>query len=135
MHSRTAGYDRAVSIYEVYAGGWKQNGKYPYTYGMLEENLIPYVKEHGFTHIELMPLNEYPFDGSWGYQASGYYSCTSRYGNPTEFAKFVNACHKAGIGVIMHRHHIHDHPDACLMACTGTISMITPMHAIRQASG
>ncbi len=112
MHSRTAGYDRAVSIYEVYAGGWKQNGKYPYTYGMLEENLIPYVKEHGFTHIELMPLNEYPFDGSWGYQASGYYSCTSRYGNPTEFAKFVNACHKAGIGVIMDMVPVHFVKDA-----------------------
>ena len=112
MHSRTACYDRAVSIYEVYAGGWKQNGKYPYTYGMLEENLIPYVKEHGFTHIELMPLNEYPFDGSWGYQASGYYSCTSRYGNPTEFAKFVNACHKAGIGVIMDMVPVHFVKDA-----------------------
>ena len=101
MADRNVGYDRPVSIYEVYAGGWKKNGKYPYTYGMLEENLIPYVKEHGFTHIELMPLNEHPFDGSWGYQASGYYSCTSRYGNPTEFAHFVDACHRAGIGVIM----------------------------------
>ena len=101
MANRTVGYDQPVSVYEVYAGGWKKNGKYPYTYGMLEENLIPYVKEHGFTHIELMPLNEHPFDGSWGYQASGYYSCTSRYGNPTEFARFVDACHRAGIGVIM----------------------------------
>ncbi len=112
MRTRSAGYDRAVSIYEVYAGGWKKNGKYPYTYGMLEENLIPYVKEHGFTHIELMPLNEYPFDGSWGYQASGYYSCTSRYGNPTEFARFVNACHKAGIGVIMDMVPVHFVKDA-----------------------
>ncbi len=107
MTERSVGFDRPVSIYEVYAGGWKKNGEFPYTYGMLEENLIPYVKEHGFTHIELMPLNEHPFDGSWGYQASGYYSCTSRYGNPTEFAHFVDACHRAGIGVIMDMVPVH----------------------------
>ena len=112
MKRRTACYDEAVSIYEVYAGGWKRNGKYPYTYGMLKENLIPYVKEHGYTHIELMPINEYPFDGSWGYQASGYYSVTSRYGNPTEFASFINACHEAGIGVIMDMVPVHFVKDA-----------------------
>ncbi|MBO7703876.1 MAG: 1,4-alpha-glucan branching protein GlgB [Solobacterium sp.] len=112
MRTRSAGLDQAVSVYEVYAGGWKHNGEYPYTYGMLQENLIPYVKEHGFTHIELMPLNEYPFDGSWGYQASGYYSVTSRYGNPTEFARFVNACHQAGIGVIMDMVPVHFVKDA-----------------------
>ena len=112
MRQRTACYEEAVSIYEVYAGGWKHNGKYPYTYGMLEENLIPYVKEHGYTHIELMPINEYPFDGSWGYQASGYYSVTSRYGNPTEFAHFINACHEAGIGVLMDMVPVHFVKDA-----------------------
>ena len=112
MNERSVGYDRPISIYEVYAGGWKKNGEYPYTYRMLEENLIPYVKEHGFTHIELMPLNEHPFDGSWGYQASGYYSCTSRYGNPTEFASFVNACHREGIGVIMDMVPVHFVKDA-----------------------
>ena len=72
MKQRSVNFDRPVSIYEVYAGGWKKNGKYPYTYPMMQQNLIPYVKEHGFTHIEMMPLTEYPFDGSWGYQASGY---------------------------------------------------------------
>lgn len=112
MRNRTAGHDRPVSVYEVYAGGWKHNGRYPYTYQMLEENLIPYVKEHGFTHIEFMPLNEYPFDGSWGYQASGYYSVTSRYGNPTEFAGFINACHREGIGVIMDMVPVHFVKDA-----------------------
>ena len=107
MKKRTKNFDQPVSIYEVYAGGWKRNGEYPYTYPMMEENLIPYVKEHGFTHIELMPLNEYPFDGSWGYQASGYFAVTSRYGNPTEFASFVNRCHKEGIGVIMDMVPVH----------------------------
>jgi len=112
MKKRSKNYDRPMSIYEVYAGAWKMNGEYPYTYGMLEENLIPYVKEHGFTHIELMPLNEYPYDGSWGYQASGYYSVTSRYGNPTEFAQFVNRCHKEGIGVIVDMVPVHFVKDA-----------------------
>ncbi len=112
MHHRDKNIDKPVSIYEVYAGGWKTNGKYPYTYGMMEENLIPYVKKHGFTHIELMPLTEYPFDGSWGYQASGYYSVTSRYGNPKEFASFVNACHANGIGIIMDMVPVHFVKDA-----------------------
>ena len=112
MKKRTKNFDQPVSIYEVYAGGWHINNEYPYTYDMLKENLIPYVKEHGFTHIELMPLNEYPFDGSWGYQASGYFSVTSRYGNPTEFASFVNACHKEGIGVIIDMVPVHFVKDA-----------------------
>ena len=112
MRKRTEGFDRPISVYEVYAGGWKHNGRHPYTYGMMEENLLPYVKEHGFTHIEFMPLNEFPFDGSWGYQASGYYSCTSRYGNPLEFAKLVNACHRAGIGVIIDMVPVHFVRDA-----------------------
>ena len=112
MKKRTKNFDRPVSIYEVYAGGWKRNGEYTYSYKMLEDELIPYVKEHGFTHIELMPLNEYPFDGSWGYQASGYFSVTSRYGNPMEFASFVNACHKANIGVIMDMVPVHFVKDA-----------------------
>lgn len=107
MRTRSNNLDRPMSIYEVYAGGWRTNGEYPYTYALLEKNLIPYVKEMGFTHIELMPLNEYPFDGSWGYQASGYFSLTSRYGNPYEFVSFVNACHREGIGVIMDMVPVH----------------------------
>lgn len=112
LKKRNKCFDQPVSIYEVYAGGWKRNGEYPYTYDMLRENLIPYVKEHGYTHIEIMPLNEYPFDGSWGYQANGYYSLTSRYGNPTEFAQFVNACHEENIGVIMDMVPVHFVKDA-----------------------
>lgn len=112
MKKRSKNFDRAMSIYEVYAGGWMKEQGFPFTYKQLEEHLIPYVTERGFTHIEMMPLNEYPFDGSWGYQASGYYSVTSRYGNPTEFASFVNACHKAGIGVIMDMVPVHFVKDA-----------------------
>ena len=112
MNKRDKNFDKPLSIYEAYAGGWKHNGEYPYTYEMLKDNLLPYVKEHGFTHIELMPLNEYPFDGSWGYQASGYYSLTSRYGNPTEFANFVNECHKEGIGIIIDMVPVHFVKDA-----------------------
>ena len=112
MNTRQIDYHAPMNIYEVYAGGWKKNGEFPYTYEMMEKNLIPYVKKNGYTHIEFMPLNEYPFDGSWGYQASGYYAVTSRYGNPTEFASLVNACHENGIGVIMDMVPVHFVKDA-----------------------
>lgn len=101
MRKRNVNFSRPLNIYEVYAGGWKRNEQFPYNYHQIRDELIPYVKEQGFTHIEFMPLNEHPFDGSWGYQASGYFSLTSRYGNPVEFAQLVDACHNAGIGVIM----------------------------------
>ena len=108
MKNRTKNFDRPVNIYEVFAGAWKikEDGTH-YCYEELAKELIPYCLEHGFTHIELMPLNEYPFDGSWGYQASGYYSCTSRYGSPGGFAYFVDECHRNGIGVIMDMVPVH----------------------------
>lgn len=112
MQTRSKNFERPMSIYEVYAGGWKKRGKYLYTYKQLEEELIPYVKQHGFTHIEMMPLTEYPYDGSWGYQVSGYYALTSRYGNPKEFASFINTCHAAGIGVILDIVPVHFVKDA-----------------------
>lgn len=98
MAERTRGFDRPVSIYEVYAGAWQKNRP---TYRSLAAGLIPYVSEMGFTHIELMPISEHPYDGSWGYQVSGYFAVTSRYGSPQDFAWFVNECHKAGIGVVL----------------------------------
>jgi 1,4-alpha-glucan branching enzyme len=97
-------HKEAVSVYEVHLGSWarvpEENNRY-LSYREFSDRLIKYVLEMGFTHIELMPVAEHPFDGSWGYQVTGYYSPTSRYGNPDEFRDFVDQCHQAGIGVIL----------------------------------
>lgn len=93
------------SVYEVHLGSWQRpepdNHEVFYNYGEIAARLIPYVKEMEFTHVELMPVMEHPFDGSWGYQGTGYYAPTSRYGTPQEFMAFVDAFHQAGIGVIL----------------------------------
>ncbi len=96
--------EKPVSIYELHAGSWSRNPENPghfLTYRELAEKLIKYVKEMGYTHIEFMPLAEHPFDGSWGYQVTGYYSITSRYGRPQDFMYLVDECHRNGIGVIV----------------------------------
>jgi 1,4-alpha-glucan branching enzyme len=93
-----------ISTYEVHLGSWMrrpEEGDRFLTYHELAEKLIPYVKELGFTHIELMPMTEHPFDASWGYQTLGYYAPTSRFGKPEDFMYFIDVCHQNGIGVIM----------------------------------
>ncbi|MGI8636417.1 MAG: 1,4-alpha-glucan branching protein GlgB [Segetibacter sp.] len=95
----------AWSVYEVHLASWMRPSKYDEesynSYHQITERLVPYVKEMGFTHVELMPVMEHPFDGSWGYQGTGYYAPTSRFGTPQDFAAMVDAFHHAGIGVIL----------------------------------
>ena len=95
-------YQSPINIYEVHPGSWKkkETGEF-YTYKELAEELIPYVSHMGYTHIELLPITEHPFDLSWGYQTTGYYAVTSRYGTKNAFKSFVDTCHQAGIGVIL----------------------------------
>src|SRR5690606_965612 len=95
------GYAAPLSIYEVHAGSWRHRDGRPPHWSELAEELIPYVRQLGFTHIELMPVMEHPFGGSWGYQPLGLFAPTARYGTPEDFAAFVDACHQAGIGVIL----------------------------------
>ena len=102
LAARSKNYDKPLNIYEVHMGSWqqKEDGSW-YTYAELAELLPAYCKKYGYTHLELMPLAEYPFDGSWGYQTTGFFAPTSRYGTPDELAEFINACHKQDIGVIL----------------------------------
>ncbi|QEY24767.1 1,4-alpha-glucan branching protein GlgB [Neisseria animalis] len=103
FRERANAVDAPISIYEVHLGSWKRNPENNYwlTYEQLATELVSYVKDMGFTHIELLPVSEYPFDGSWGYQATGLYAPTSRFGSPEELKALINAAHEAGISVIL----------------------------------
>ena len=102
MSKRDRNFDKPMSIYEVHIGSWLgRDGDRFLSYEEVADKLIEYVIKHGYTHIEVMPITQYPFDGSWGYQATGFYSVDSRYGNPFQLMSFIDRCHKAGIGVIL----------------------------------
>jgi 1,4-alpha-glucan branching enzyme len=96
--------ERPMSVYEVHPGSWRrvpEEGSRYLTYRELAASLVPYVREMGYTHIELMPVMEHPFSGSWGYQVIGFYAPTSRFGTPDDFRHFIDECHRHGIGVIL----------------------------------
>ncbi|MDK2126577.1 1,4-alpha-glucan branching protein GlgB [Parachitinimonas caeni] len=102
--AKANGLDAPVSIYEVHPGSWRRQGEHGQhwlSYRELAETLVPYACDMGFTHIELLPIHEYPYDGSWGYQPVGLYAPTSRFGSPEDFLYLVEACHAAGLGLIL----------------------------------
>lgn len=99
---RTVSYRSPMVIYEVHAGSWQRHSDGSFlTYRQLAERLVPYVASMGYTHVELLPLAEHPLDESWGYQATGYYAATSRYGDPADLMYLIDCCHQQGVGVIM----------------------------------
>ena len=97
LDSRSTDLNVPMSVYEVHVGSWKQGSNY----NTLREELIPYLQEHGYTHVELMPVAEHPFGGSWGYQVSSYYAPSARWGNPDDLRALIDALHNSGIGVIV----------------------------------
>ena len=113
MARRTKNFDAPLSIYEVHAGSWqrREDGSW-LSYDELADRLPAYARENGYTHIELMPLAEHPFDGSWGYQITGFYAPTSRYGTPEGLCRLIDACHRAGVGVILDFVPVHFAVDA-----------------------
>ena len=117
IKNRTDCKDKPLNIYEVHLGSWKKKeGNTWYNYRELEDKLIPYVKEYGYNYIEIMPLSEHPCDESWGYQNTGFFSPTSRYGTATDLKSLINACHKNNIGVLMDFVPVHFAVDSFALA-------------------
>lgn len=117
IKNRTDCKDKPLNIYEVHLGSWKKKeGNTWYNYRELEDKLIPYVKEYGYNYIEIMPLSEHPCDESWGYQNTGFFSPTSRYGTVTDLKSLINACHKNNIGVLMDFVPVHFAVDSFALA-------------------
>ena len=111
-------FDKPMSIYEMHLGSWKGRGDdgHILSYEEIADYLIPYIKENGFTHVEFMPLIQYPFDGSWGYQGTGFYAIDSRYGNPFQLMSLVDRLHQAGIGAIIDFAPVHFATDKWALA-------------------
>lgn len=102
LKKREIGYKKPINIYEIHLGSWKRKEDGTnYSYSEIAPKIVSYIKKMKYTHVEIMPISEYPLDESWGYQSTGYFSITSRYGNPNEFLKLVNLMHKNDIGVII----------------------------------
>ena len=118
MKSRDRNFDKPMSIYEMHLGSWKGRADdgHILSYEEIADYLIPYIKENGFTHVEFMPLIQYPFDGSWGYQGTGFYAIDSRYGNPFQLMSLVDRLHQAGIGAIIDFAPVHFATDKWALA-------------------
>ena len=118
LKARTRNFDQPMSIYEMHLGSWKGKAEdgHSYSYEEIADFLIPYIKENGFTHVEFMPLVQYPFDGSWGYQGTGFFSIDSRYGNPFQLMSLIDRLHQAGIGAIIDFAPVHFATDKWALA-------------------
>ena len=112
MKKRTRAYDKPLNIYELHLGSWKMKGDKWYSYNEIADELIAYLKEYGYNYVEFMPLSEHPFDGSWGYQNTGFFAPTSRYGTAAQLMELIDKLHNAGIGAIMDFVPVHFAVDA-----------------------
>ena len=112
MRERTRAYDKPLNIYELHLGSWKMKGDKWYSYDEIADELIAYLKEYGYNYVEFMPLSEHPFDGSWGYQNTGFFAPTSRYGTAAQLMELIDKLHNAGIGAIMDFVPVHFAVDA-----------------------
>ena len=136
MKSRTRNFEKPLSIYEMHIGSWighGENNRY-FSYEEIADKLVDYVKGMGFTHVEFMPVIQHPFDGSWGYQATGFYSVDSRYGNPHQFMSLVDRLHQAGIGVIVDFAPVHFATDAWALVDYDGANLFEPSDPNRRFS-